>query len=664
MGYIPTPANAHLLKIALGYVNVSCNVTGMGGTGAGQDFVCDVTMGFSLDASDVGNIIMVFGAGVDGAPLWTTIDSVGGANNATLHDASTIPVLTRHAIIYRVLAENIGNGDFVLKGSVSMDSSLTTRASFNFTVHSPDGSFSPQPGQPVLAYDGTGDRFGGMIQQTTPAVIGLVSAIQTQCQCVSWDILLTRANLQLRSTSNPTTTNGFPGDGSTVSWDLTAVPLVVTDMKVNGVAVTFTTVGGSPARFYWDPTSTTITVDPSSSLPSGQTLIVTFTYVAALEFSNVPAGNIVESLGSLLNNVVANADDGVTVFAVTGPTIVQIQFQISNTINDVLSALCQYISDGTNNYWYYMDARRGLHFDIQGVTVAAPWNIDVSDFSDGNVLYAVKNTRTLEKIANAAIVELNNTAGVSQDQKIAGDGTKRTFSTTYPVASILAINVITNTPNTPPTPPTVTSVPQTFGIVGDPITGHGKLWYWSPNSSNIIQDAFTGTTLGIHQQLEVAYLPFINAVQTYKNTTDIALRQAIEGGSGEYDTHETPSSGSAPFLSGSNLAQIIAQYYAGLSESVQITSYRSGLASGQSITINLPGIAASGTYVVDSVRMVDTDHMLVWTITCIRGAAIGDWKTAFKGLSGAGGNSITAIGGSSGSDDGGNVTVDGSEIRY
>ena len=831
MGFWPTAGNSSNLHICLGWVNLSCNLTGAGGSGSGNLCDVDTTKGFSFDPSDVGSIIMVAGAGPGGAPLWTTIASYTAANAAVLTDSGG-PVLTLQAVIYREINVSTVNGDgHVLSGSIRSRSSLTTMASLNFAIRSCDGSLAPQAGQPVLAYmlsgalpavyaagttyaagapvsyygqiflslqgSNTGntpvsgestawwssqDVFGGKIAQAKSINYPGLAEIQTQCQCVSWDVLLTDAVLSMRSSAQSATVQGFTGDGTTTSWDLTYIPVTVTSIQevstssvttsttggvttvkwasgydfsdlgagdtviisgipyvvnaiVNNQTLTLTTVaptfvtgqpagmqgpsqmagivdtetthtdlrgtfsnyvhviagcsfgalsvgstlyinrtvytvatvvsdvevtlttnpgnqsgvgwvsdnprevpwgvaGTSGAEYTWAPGTSKITQSGLPFLPMapGRTLLVSYTYVGASQFTNTTAGAIVTAICAAI------ANDNVSVDAAAGPAVTSLAFDVSQTVEQCLSKLCQYVSLGTTIYWYWIDARIVLHFELQGVTSAAPWNISsalmdpLGGPSNANVLIEVSNTQTMEKMVNAAAVSTSNILG-SQilTQVFACDGTKRTFNTDFPIGQLLTMSY---------TDIFGTFYPP-FGVLNAGTVTDG--FYWAPNSTAITED-ISGNTLTACS-LTVTYLPIVSSLLTYYNTAAIAARQAIEGGSGEHDSYTT-SSGTLPILtSGITLAQIIAEYFAAVSQAINVVTYRSGLQTGQSITVDLPGIAASGSYVIDSVSMTDVGNVLKWTVSILAGAAIGDWRTAFKNLTGAGGNSITALGG-------------------
>jgi hypothetical protein len=678
------------------------NVTG------GVDFVLNLADGFSLMAADVGATIMVMAPGPSYAVLWTTIDTFLTDNSATLHDAVTTDFYSGQAVIYREVAQTAsGTRPTLLAESWKFRSSLTTRASADFDVWSIDGSFVPATGQPVLVtHNVLGDIFGGLIQQTKATLIPGRSAILTECQCVSWDLLLTRRLLRLAQSIPGTFTDSFLGTGSAKTFTLSQTPLSITSATVytsyamsgaswaggtvtmtfggslpsagqhvliSGVQITpgsgvgynggpflvLTSGGGSityamasnpGARtgggavaivetasvqtvappgtlsgydWYYTQTSTDFTQDAGLTALSGtQMLYVVYTFLEQLNYYSQSAGSIATALAAIL------APDGVTATVVTGPAVTSLAFSNQDTVDSALATLCQYVSDGTTNYWYYMDARRGLHFDVVGVTVSAPWNVSVPS----DVLVQISNTTTLEKLANGVLVDVSvSITGANVYQGILGDGAKRTFNTTYPIGSLLSLT-------------RGSSSPQTFGIVGDPVSGTGKQWYWSAGSSAIIEDAGQ-STLSSAEFLGIVYLAQTSALETYQNTAAQAVQAAIEGGSGEYDTYYNPS-GAPPVLGGStSLAQLIAEYYADPAQSVDIISYRGGLASGQGITVDVPNIAGPGSFVVDSVQMTAKGNLLMWTCTLISGAAIGDWRTALKGMSGAGGASLTALGG-------------------
>jgi hypothetical protein len=146
--------------------------------------------------------------------------------------------------------------------------------------------------------------------------------------------------------------------------------------------------------------------------------------------------------------------------------------------------------------------------------------------------------------------------------------------------------------------------------------------------------------------LDVQFTPLLPQQQVYANTDEIAARQLIEGGSGEHDLYISLSS-VLPFalVSGTNLAQNYVDGLKQLSGQISMATYRGGLKTGQSIQVNIPQIKAVGSYVVDQVTLTDSDRLCLWSVTLITGAAIGDWKTAMKGITGGGALTSSGISG-------------------
>lgn len=413
---------------------------------------------------------------------------------------------------------------------------------------------------------------------------------------------------------------------------LTTSPGVRTNVAYRStLSVTFGVEGGSSENYYWNPNSNKIISDPNYlPLPTNRRLVVVYAYIGISNFYNLSLGAIATSLLQAL------LPDGLAVITVTGPTIVNIQFTLSASFDSAIEALCQYVSNGATNFWYYPDSRRGIHIEEQAVTRIAPWNINASDLSDENVLLSVSNTRTLEKMANAALVSDSNVLGTSTITEDIPCSGQTALNTTWPIGQLVSLTFYpAPTFGLPP-------VPITFALLntGSAIFGI----YWAQNSTALTYGS--GLTPLSGGYLEVIYYPILSTLTHYYNTAAIEARQAIEGGTGEYDLSQKPSSGTAPLLETEDISQIIAEYFSELSESVEAQTYRYGLVSGQGITVNLPDIASSGTYVVDRIDMKDQDNLLHWTVTCIRGAAIGDWKTAFRILTGA--EQLTIGGGTGG----------------
>ena len=661
--YVPSANSSGSLHIFLGWVYAGATATEIG-CPSSSSTLSGLPAG-TFSTADVGCPIMVYGVDAGGTAAWATIASYISSTSVTVNAAMAGgPV---QIVVYREIKFSQTSPftvPYITDNSIQFDQSLTTRPTLNFTTLSVNGSFIPSVGQPVLmTCDGIGDIFGGSIDQVCPKTVpGQYPGNMCDVQCVSWEQILTRRLLITsgafsQGTNTDTfTSNGTIGHGGT-DFELSAFPLSVLSVKLNGVAQTFAQLGyvtGNP-QWIWGTGAfgNSITVNNRPNPSSGDVLVVeydSFSTASATtpvpQYANMTAGAIVQALGALL------ADEGLTVSALTGPTVDLISWTSQDTFDSALSALMTYLNNGSNNYWYYITPRLVLTFALQGQTVTAPWNLSTIDGSDGNALIQAQNTITREKYGNAAWVDVSSTnATFTQSEGYLGDGTTKSFNTIYPVGSVApAITYYASSG--------ATGVTQTVGNAN--VSTSGSQWYWTPGATSIAQDS-TGTAMATGAYIVVVYQPAIAYSQLYVNTAAEVARAAVEGGTGEYDLYLSLSS-TLPIVAGTNLAANVAMAYAALAQQVQVTSYRGGLMSGMGITLNLPDIGAVGSYVVDAVSMSVQDHMTVWTYTLADGYIIGDWKTAFKaGLSGAGGSSGAGVVGS-GSGSGGlaySLTVSG-----
>lgn len=652
MGYVPTPNSASALHVYLGTNNVYVSVTG-------TTINPDPASGWGFLATDVGCPIMLIGGKYGGSPqtsfatFWTTIAAVNWDSDGVLTAAPPADVVGGQAIIFREIAydEHAAAPHYILDGTLQMDASLSNRPTCNFAVHSADGTFIPEVGQAILVtHDVYGDQFGGSIDQVQITNYSTIAAVKIQCQCVSWEAILGRRLLRNTTLLYQTKTDTVQQPNAFTMWRiffLTSVPANMVTVTLNGNPQTFgvyvdsSTPTTHAADWYWSPTQNLIWQDdwsggvPAPDLIPTDVLLVTYTVPPAnvMDYYNTDAGAIVTALIGLVEN------EGFTLDIAAGsPSIIQLSFSTGDTVDSALNSLAGYVSNGTDNYWYYITPRRVLHFETQGDPIAnpAPWNLSTLDASDGNVLIQLSNTVTREKYANAALVDLGDSvSSLSETDSWPGDGSSREFNTARPMATAPTI--------------TVNGVAKTVGLLGDPLTGTGRQWYWELGSSTITQDVGEGI-LTETDMLSATYFPQVSITEQWKNSTAIAARKLVEGGSGECDTYVSMSGG-APQVSTVNQAEQLATYLAFMSEKVEGQTYRGGLIPGQSITVNVAQINAIGDYVVESVSLSVQNKLAVWSFSLIAGAVIGDWRTAVKSLGaggGAGGGGAVSGGGGGG----------------
>jgi len=523
-----------------------------------------------------------------------------------------------------------GPSFYVQQSTIDCESSLTTRPTLNFTIFSEPNSsgapFLPIVGMPcILVHLVYGWLFGGSVDQVLTTNYVGTSKVYSQVQCVSWDQILTRRLLMLTGAfAIGSNTDTFTGNGSQQNFTLSHYPSAMQSVTVGGSAQSFGAYNSS-ADWWWEIDTYPFQQNPAQTpVGSGVSIVVEYDSpgqtVQTPSFTNQTAGDIVVSLVSLLQSEGINIDSGVA----TGPTVDMIAFTTEDTVDSALTNLMSYINNGGDNYWYYVDPYKVFHFDIQGVTHAAPFNIDQTAGSDGNALMEIQLQTNRDQMGNAAWADIGNQAGSSYAASSwQGDGSTTSFTATYAVES----------PYTPPAPPTGLSLfsggsftSQTISPVGGPTAQ----WYYTPGSATITQ-ATGATPLTSAQTLTFFFIPALSITQLYYNSSVIQARQNIEGGSGEWDLYIDLTNNN-PELASATVAQNQAEFYAQPSQTVSFTTYRGGLASGQSITINIPLIGASGSYVIDQVKLTDNDGLPKWDITAVAGAVVGGWKRAFVRL--------------------------------
>jgi hypothetical protein len=145
-----------------------------------------------FSAEDIGRLVTVLGAGVDGAILIARIVSFTDAQNVVLDTAASTSVSDGpNTTVFRPCD--------VVRDALNYDSTLTARDTTNFTARSLDGSFIPVEGQPVLFVsedpavgDEYGVFFGGAIDSVTVQNYHGNARLDSECQCISWEHLATK----------------------------------------------------------------------------------------------------------------------------------------------------------------------------------------------------------------------------------------------------------------------------------------------------------------------------------------------------------------------------------------------------------------------------------------------------------------------------------------
>lgn len=328
--------------------------------------------------------------------------------------------------------------------------------------------------------------------------------------------------------------------------------------------------------------------------------------LAARTYDNQTAGAIVSDL---IPQYLAG--DGVTAGTIqAGPTITRAVFNyvpVSQAL-DELAELAGYV--------WYIDFDKKLYF-LDRSTVTAPWPV-----TNSTKIRGVKIRRHREEYRNRQYIRAGQDLTDSRTESFVGDGTRRTFTTAFPVAKV-------------PTGVTVNAVSKTIGIRG---VDSGKDFYWQKGSNEITQDD-GATALTSSQTLAVTYQGLFPIVVSAEDPAEILARKTAESTAGIYEAVDENAniddSDAALEIASAKLAR-----YAKLSLVVTFNTDTSGLEAGQLVTVTLPTFNLDGQFLIEEVTFEDfgAGHLdrFRYHVKAIDGSAVGGWVQFFKRLASQG----------------------------
>src|SRR5690606_21763127 len=132
-----------------------------------------------------------------------------------------------------------------------------------------------------------------------------------------------------------------------------------------------------------------------------------------------------------------------------------------NTVNSAFNE----ISEQTGFSWF-IDADKDVHFFSRETNVA-PFAITTTSGNSRNL--SVK--RSKDRIRNVQYIRGGREASDPRTELFVGDGTRKTFTVSLPIASVPTV--------------TVDGIPQTVGIRG--LEGD-RDWYWNKEQNEVSQD--------------------------------------------------------------------------------------------------------------------------------------------------------------------------------
>ena len=337
---------------------------------------------------------------------------------------------------------------------------------------------------------------------------------------------------------------------------------------------------------------------------------------AATSYANIDAAVCMNTVvvSQLTNEGIAFENDIPVVSEspyVSGLPAIDFNCAAGTHISDLLNQLVSQInaSDPTKLYFWYTDEWKVIHLSERTVS-DAPWDVDDTAGSAGNVLLSVAVVNSHNQLANDCYVIASEYLQNVTTVTFAGNGTATTFN--LPSPAVVAPTI------------TLNGNPQTVGILNIDV---GMDWYWAQSSSVITQDA-GGTVLGAADALAVAYQLSSPGVGVAFNNQGLTDREAVEGTGCLYQsstTFATPINQDGLLA----IAESLAAEYGTIPQQINAMTLRPGLQVGQFQTINLADIGVSGQFLISALTLTSTNNILTWSYTAIGGSNIGNQITAW-----------------------------------
>jgi hypothetical protein len=293
-----------------------------------------------------------------------------------------------------------------------------------------------------------------------------------------------------------------------------------------------------------------------------------------------------------------------------GPTI---EFYAANYIS--VAQIFDELSEMTGYYWY-IDYDYVLHF-IDRTSMTAPYSLNASTPVDLVETLDIEHTqaqyRNFQYIRGGkAVTDLQLT------ETMKGDGETKTFTTSLPVASTPTVSIDTGSG----------FVAKTVGIRQ---VDTGRDWYWQEDSNEISQDT-SGTVLGATHVLRVVYYGYYPLIDAARIQSEVEARQAIEGGSGLYESIEHRDD-----ITSADMSRLRAEGLLSLFGEIQTTVSFStdtlGWQAGQLMAIDRPEHGIDEDFLIAEVTL-EHSHQLTYRyhVRAVSGALVENWVAFFKRL--------------------------------
>ncbi|MDA8212155.1 MAG: hypothetical protein M0021_09800 [Clostridia bacterium] len=337
---------------------------------------------------------------------------------------------------------------------------------------------------------------------------------------------------------------------------------------------------------------------------------------SCVDYNQIPDRHLVarvyenQTLGNIVRDIVTQdlAGEGITTTKVQdGPTITKAVFNY-RTATEAFNDLAE-----LTGYAWNIDYSKDLAFFTRETNLA-PFSL--TDTSKNFRNMSVKTTRG--QYRNKQYIRAGQDITDPRTDSFKGNDKDKAFVLNFEVAKVPTVKV--------------NAVTKTVGIRG---LETGKDFYWSKGEKEITQDD-AATPLASTDILDVTYQGLFPIILVSQSDSEISSRQAVEGGTGVYESIEDDQSIDSENLA-TQKADGLLRRFGRIPRIVEFETDTAGLAAGQLITINVTKHNLNAQFLIDSVTAWDVEgKFLRYRVRALDGESLGSWVDFFKKLAEAG----------------------------
>ena len=242
-------------------------------------------------------------------------------------------------------------------------------------------------------------------------------------------------------------------------------------------------------------------------------------------------------------------------------------------------------------------------------TFVAPFDIG----REAPILAHPKVTKSREEYRNVQWTRAGQDISIERTLEFAGDSKRTVWAVDLPIAKVPTIQV--------------NGVAKDVGIRG---LDNDKQFYWQKGQKEITQDDSEAVLIST-DTLTIKFQGFYPILVLADDSTAVAERQGVEGGSGKYEHIENK-----PEIENRNSALEFSQAklrkYARINATIEYQTREKSLRPGMIQHIDLPEYELNGTFLISEVEITDTGKELRYTVTAVDGESVGGWIKFFKDM--------------------------------